>query len=51
VAKPAMDLLPLLPHAAGYTVLREALLMPDHAAYHLGQMVFVHRLLGCWTEG
>jgi hypothetical protein len=50
VADPATDLLAPLPHAAGYTVLREALLAADHAAYHLGQLVVVRRLLGCWSE-
>jgi hypothetical protein len=50
VADPATDLLAPLPHAADSTVLREALLVADHAAYHLGQLVVVRRLLGCWDE-
>ena len=29
---------------------REALLVADHASYHLGQLVVVRRLLGCWDE-
>jgi DinB family protein len=32
----------------GQTVLREALLLADHNAYHLGQMLDVRRLLGAW---
>jgi hypothetical protein len=51
VSDSATDLLAPLPHAADFTVLREALLVADHAAYHLGQLVVVRRLLGCWSEG
>ena len=50
VADPATDLFTPLPHGTGQTVLREALLVADHAAYHLGQMVVVRRLLGCWSD-
>ena len=34
----------------GQTVLREALLVADHNAYHLGQLVTLRRLLGAWNE-
>jgi hypothetical protein len=34
-----------LPHTGGHTVLRELLLVADHNAYHLGQIVFVRKLL------
>ena len=34
----------------GQTVLREALLLADHNAYHLGQLLDVRRLLGAWPE-
>jgi len=50
VADPATDLFAPIPHGDGQTVLREALLVADHNAYHLGQLVVVRRLLGCWTE-
>jgi hypothetical protein len=50
VADPATDLLTPIPHGDGQTVLREALLVADHNAYHLGQLVVVRRLLGCWTD-
>ena len=46
----ATDLFAPLPHGDGQTVLREALLVADHNAYHLGQLVVVRRLLGCWPE-
>jgi hypothetical protein len=48
VADPATDLFARIPHGEGQTVLREALLVADHNAYHLGQLVVVRRLLGAW---
>jgi hypothetical protein len=50
VADPSRDLLAPLPHGQGQTILREALLVADHNAYHLGQLVLVRRLLGAWPE-
>jgi hypothetical protein len=32
------------------TLLREALLVADHNAYHVGQLVVVRRALGAWKE-
>lgn len=43
------DLWTPFPHGDGQTLLREALLLADHNAYHLGQLVLVRRLLGNWT--
>jgi len=48
VANPKTDLYARLPWGDGQTVLREALLLADHNAYHLGQLVDVRRLLGAW---
>ena len=50
VADPNTDLFARISHGDGQTVLREALLVADHNAYHLGQLVVVRRLLGCWPE-
>ena len=50
VADPATDLFARIPHGEGQTILREALLVADHNAYHLGQLVLVRRLLGAWEE-
>ena len=44
------DLLAPLARGEGQTALREALLVADHNAYHLGQLVLVRRLLGAWPE-
>jgi len=48
VANPKTDLYARIPWGDGQTVLREALLLADHNAYHLGQLVDVRRLLGAW---
>jgi hypothetical protein len=50
VADPATDLFTPLAHGQGQTILREALLVADHNAYHLGQLVVVRRLLGAWPK-
>jgi hypothetical protein len=50
VADPRTDLFARIPHGEGQTVLREALLVADHNAYHLGQLVLLRRLLGAWAE-
>lgn len=49
ITNPDIDLIGQIPHGDGQTYLREALLLADHNAYHLGQMVVVRRLLGIWT--
>ena len=51
VADPSTDLYARIPHGSGQTILREALLVADHNAYHLGQLVLLRRLLGVWIEG
>lgn len=48
VADKSTDLFGRIPHGDGQTILREALLVADHNAYHLGELVLVRRLLGCW---
>lgn len=50
VANPATELLARIPHGDGQTILREALLVADHNAYHIGQLIVVRRLLGVWTD-
>jgi uncharacterized damage-inducible protein DinB len=49
VLDPALDLTSAIPHGEGdHTYLREALLVADHNAHHLGQVVDARRLLGDW---
>jgi uncharacterized damage-inducible protein DinB len=47
-ADTSVDLAARIPHGSGQTYLRELLLVADHTAYHLGQMVIVRQLLGIW---
>ena len=47
---PSRDLLAPIPHGTGQTYLREILLVADHNAYHLGQLILVRRLLGAWES-
>ena len=42
------DLFAPIPHGNGKTLLREILLVADHNAYHLGELVLLRRLLGAW---
>lgn len=42
------NLFDAIPHGSGQTYLRELLLVADHNAYHIGQLVAVRRLLGAW---
>ena len=46
VADPGANLFARIPHGEGQTILREALLVADHNSYHLGQLMFLRRLLG-----
>jgi hypothetical protein len=50
VDDPKTDLFARIPHGDGQTILREALLVADHNAYHLGQLIVVRRMLGAWKE-
>ncbi len=43
-----IDLFARIPHGSGQTYLRELLLMADHNAYHVGQLVALRRALGQW---
>ena len=44
------DLYARIPWGDGQTILREALLVADHNAYHVGELVMVRRLLGAWKQ-
>jgi DinB family protein len=48
VKNPRTDLFARIPWGDGQTILREALLLADHNAYHVAQLVDVRRLLGSW---
>jgi hypothetical protein len=44
------DLFAKIPHGSGQTYLRELVLVADHNAYHVGQIVLVRRLLNIWPN-
>jgi uncharacterized damage-inducible protein DinB len=48
VADPKTDLFAKIPWGDGQTILREAMLVADHNAYHVGQIVTVRQGLGAW---
>jgi hypothetical protein len=50
VKNPKTDLFSKIPWGDGQTILREALLVADHNAYHVAQLVDVRRLLGAWES-
>jgi len=48
IKDPSCDLFARVPAGEGQTFLREFLLVADHTAYHVGQLIAVRRLLGAW---
>ena len=44
------DIYAPIPHGSGQSILREALQMADHTAYHVAEIVMVRRLLGDWKS-
>ncbi|MDQ6886933.1 MAG: DinB family protein [Gemmatimonadota bacterium] len=45
-----LELSAAIPHGSGLTYLREVLLVADHAAYHVAQIVDIRRALSVWKE-
>jgi len=50
ILKPEADLTKPFRWGTGQNLLREALLIADHAAYHIGELVLLRRLLGAWKK-
>lgn len=48
VSDPQTDLYAKIPWGEGQTILREAMLVADHNAYHVGQIVSLRQALGAW---
>jgi hypothetical protein len=44
----SIDLAARIPHGSGQTYGRELVLVIDHTAYHVGQLILVRRALGAW---
>lgn len=49
VQDPATDFYVDLPHAEGYTILREILLVADHNSHHLGEFAILRQVMGTWA--
>jgi hypothetical protein len=45
-----VDLLEPIPWGDGKSIARQAMLLADHNAYHLGQLVELRRALGAWKD-
>jgi hypothetical protein len=43
-----VDLTKQIPWGSGQTYLRTVIVAADHAAYHVGQIVLIRKLLGAW---
>jgi hypothetical protein len=50
LTSPKTDLFAPIPWGSGQTILREAVLVADHNAYHVGQLVLLRRLVGAWKK-
>lgn len=50
ISKPDADLYKPFRWGDGQNLLREALLIADHNAYHIGELILLRRLLGIWGK-
>ena len=48
VKNPDTDLYAQIPHAKGYTIFREILVVADHNAYHIGEFGILRQVMGTW---
>jgi hypothetical protein len=48
VADEATDLLATVPRNGEHTILREALIVADHNAYHIGELAILRQVEGVW---
>jgi hypothetical protein len=51
VADEATDLFAAVPSSPDHTVLREALIVADHNAYHIGEMGSLRQVADAWGSG
>lgn len=50
VQDPTTDLYAELPHAPGYTILREIMVVANHNSYHIGEFAILRQVMGTWPE-
>ncbi|MFW6243917.1 MAG: DinB family protein [Desulfovibrionales bacterium] len=51
IEEPGCKVLEPVEHMSGNSILREALLVVDHTAYHLGEFVMGRQIMGYWKSG
>jgi hypothetical protein len=44
------DIYAPIPHGSGQSILKEALQIADHTAYHVAEIIMIRRLLGDWKS-
>lgn len=50
VSDPQNDLYAKIPWGTGQTILREAIMVADHNAYHIGEFAILRQVLGAWPK-
>ncbi len=51
IADPKHDLIAAIAHgSSGHTILREALLLADHNAYHIGELGILRQVMNAWAR-
>ena len=51
IAKPTTNLMATIPNTPGHTILREARLIGDHNAYHIGEFAILRQVMSTWPAG
>ena len=50
VQDPLTDLYADLPHAPGYSIMREILVLTSHNAYHTGELAILRQVMDLWPS-
>lgn len=50
IKNPKTNLYAKIPHGTGQNIARETMLVADHNAYHLGELVLMKRAIGKWPK-
>jgi hypothetical protein len=51
VVNPSTDFFKPIPHAPGYTIFRELLLIADHNSHHVGELAIMRQIEDLWPRG
>ncbi|HSX09954.1 MAG TPA: DinB family protein [Candidatus Saccharimonadales bacterium] len=50
IKDPKTDLYAKIPHGSGQTILKEIILIVDHASYHLGEFSIMRQVMNTWNK-